>query len=71
MTREEFTKGVDSLAGIETGYMYYPGITTKDAIVAPYYGFNMVLIKDLENQVRQLRMALDEFENKSAQRYRG
>ena len=61
MTREEFTKGVDSLAGIETGY---PGITTKDAIVAPYYGFNMVLIKDLENQVRQLRMALDEFENK-------
>ena len=60
MTREEFTKGVDSLAG----YMYYPGITTKDAIVAPYYGFNMVLIKDLENQVRQLRMALDEFENK-------
>lgn len=57
MTREEFTKGVDSLAG-------YPGITTKDAIVAPYYGFNMVLIKDLENQVRQLRMALDEFENK-------
>lgn len=86
MTREEFTKRVDSLAGIEryaerrltdsdysiieTVYMFYPGITTKDAIAELYYRFGMVLIKDmlpraekvrdLEIQVRRARLALEE-----------
>lgn len=85
MTREEFTKRVDSLAGIEryadrrltdsdysiieTVYVFYPGIT-KNAIAELYYRFGMVLIndmlpraekvRDLEIQVRQVRLALEE-----------
>lgn len=71
MLREEFLDLVDNLAGedgfavkrvsysdyniIETVYMHYPGINTKNDIAELYYGYGMALIKDMLPRAIRMR----------------
>lgn len=71
MTREEFTKIVDELEGVEgytdghltdsdysiveTVYTYYPRVNTKDSIAELYFIYGMVLIKDMLPRAERIR----------------